>query len=96
MSKRSTATLPTPLTQASLMEWLRTFVADRAGLVADEIGADVPFEAFGLDSRSAVQASGALEKALGLRLAPGLLYTYPTLAELSGHLSSELGCAEPR
>jgi len=86
--------LPKPLTYSSLVEWLQGFIATQAGVTADQVGPDVLFEAFGLDSLSAVKASGVLEKALGLRLTPGLLYEYPTVSALADYLAIELGCAE--
>ena len=85
--------LPKPLTYSSLVEWLRGFIATQAGVSIDQVGPDVLFEAFGLDSLSAVKASGVLEKALGLRLPPGLLYEYPTVSALADYLALELGCA---
>lgn len=86
--------LPRPLTHSSLVEWLQGFIAAQAGVSPDQVGPDVLFETFGLDSLSAVKASGVLEKALGLRLTPGLLYEYPTVSALADHLATELGCAE--
>ncbi|HZM78980.1 MAG TPA: acyl carrier protein [Candidatus Limnocylindrales bacterium] len=86
--------LPKPLTHVSLVEWLRGFIAAQAGVTTDQVGPDVPFETFGLDSLSAVKASGVLEKALSLRLPPGLLYEYPTVSALAKYLAIELDCAE--
>lgn len=86
--------LPAPLTQISLVEWLRGFIATQAGVTKDQVGPEVPFETFGLDSLSAVKASGVLEKALRLRLPPGLLYEYPTVSDLARYLATELGCTE--
>jgi acyl carrier protein len=85
--------LPAPLTQVSLVEWLQRFIAAQAGVPAEQVGPEVPFETFGLDSLSAVKASGVLEKAFSLRLPPGLLYEYPTVSALAAYLAMELGCA---
>jgi acyl carrier protein len=83
-------------TEASLLQWLQEFVATRAGVRPEDLDVDASFESLGLDSRGAVQASGALEKALGLRLPPGLLYEHPTVRALARHLAEELGCEEER
>jgi acyl carrier protein len=96
MAKATSLVLPTHLTEASLTEWLKAFIAARAGLSSEQIDVEASFDAFGLDSRTAVQASGALEKALSLRLPPGLLYEYPTVSALAAYLAGELGCAEPK
>lgn len=95
MARLSTVALPTPLTQASLTDWVRVFIAPRVGLPAEQIGVDVPLEEFGLGSLSVVQASGDLEKALSLRLPPGLLYEHATISALAAFLAGELGCADP-
>ena len=47
-------------------------------------------DAYGLDSRNAVQISGALEKIVDRRLSPAMLFDYSTIDDLSDHLASEL------
>ncbi|WP_128432547.1 acyl carrier protein [Streptomyces cyaneus] len=80
-----------PLTQSVLRDWLVEYVAGHLKVGEDDIDTSVTFEAFGLDSRTAVQVSGALEKVVERRLSPGLLYEYQTIDELSAHLAKELG-----
>jgi acyl carrier protein len=81
--------LPDPKTEASIQKWLIEQVAIRLGVAPDEINPERSFEANGLDSRAAIQFSGALEKATKLDLAPSLLYDYETINELSRYLATE-------
>lgn len=79
-----------PLTAQTLRQWLIEHLAARLGVDPGDIDADKSFEAYGLDSRVAVQVSGALEKVIERRLSPGLLYEHQTINDLSAHLTREL------
>lgn len=79
-----------PLTAESLRRWLIGHLAARTGIKPDSIDTTERFETYGLDSRDAVQVSGALEKLVERRLSPGLLYEHQTIDELSGYLAKEL------
>ncbi|MEV6169244.1 acyl carrier protein [Streptomyces sp. NPDC051954] len=94
MFKKKTVRQSRPLTRDALREWLVDHVADHLKIAKDDIDTSLSFESLGLDSRVAVQFSGALEKVVEQRLSPGLLYEYPTIDELSGHLAKELGLPE--
>lgn len=83
-----------PLTEEKLAGWLTEHLARRVDLPVEEIDTGKTFEAYGLDSRVAVQVSGALEKLVERRLSPGLLYEHQTIDALSGHLARELGLAK--
>jgi len=93
--RRRTAPLEGPATVTAIQRWLVEQLAARVGVAPGEIRMDKSFEAYGLDSRAAVQMSGDLEKAIGRRLSPGLLYEHPTIAVLSDYLAAELGAADP-
>lgn len=82
-----------PLTAESLRQWLIEHLAARVGADPAEIDTSKSFEAYGLDSRVAVQVSGALEKIVERRLSPGLLYEHQTIDDLSSHLTQELHLA---
>ena len=51
-----------------------------------EVDTAKPFDAYGLDSRAAVQVSGALEKVVERRLSPGILFDHETIDDLADHL----------
>lgn len=92
MFKRSSkASQPAgPLTTEILRQWLIGHLADRLGIDPADVDTGKSFEAYGLDSRVAVQVSGALEKRVERRLSPGLLYEHQTIDDLSSYLSGEL------
>ncbi|OLT38265.1 polyketide synthase [Actinomadura sp. CNU-125] len=96
MFKRSKKTpgLDGPLSTESLRAWLIEHLAARVGAAPADIDTGKSFEAYGLDSRVAVQVSGALEKVVERRLSPGLLYEHQTIDDLSAHLARELHLAE--
>jgi acyl carrier protein len=95
MFKRKKAQgLDGPLTAESLRRWLIEHLADRVDIDPSEVDTSRSFESYGLDSRVAVQVSGALEKIVERRLSPGLLYEYQSIDELSGYLTQELKLAD--
>jgi len=69
-----------------LENWMRDKIATLVHLPADRIPLDRDFSSFGLDSVGAVQLSGALQTYLGISVPPGLVYDYPSIIQLSGHL----------
>lgn len=80
-----------PLTAEAIRQWLIERLARQVKISPAEVDTAKPFEAYGLDSRVAIQVSGALEKIVERRLSPGLLYEHPTIDDLSDHLAKELG-----
>lgn len=84
-----------PLTEESLRGWLVDHLAARVRIAPQDVDTGKTFEEYGLDSRVAVQVSGALEKVLERRLSPSLLYEHQTIDALSAHLSHELRLAQP-
>ncbi|MBT2383958.1 acyl carrier protein [Streptomyces sp. ISL-11] len=79
-----------PLTEESLRQWLVDHLAKRIEVSPSDIDTAKSFEAYGLDSRVAVQVSGSLEKIVERRLSPGLLYEHQTIDDLSRYLAKEL------
>jgi 3-oxoacyl-(acyl-carrier-protein) synthase/acyl carrier protein len=75
-------------TPSQIVEWLVGAVAERSRRPPATIDVDLPFAAFGLNSRDAVRLSGELESLLGRRLSPTLIYDHPSIASLARHLSS--------
>jgi acyl carrier protein len=83
-----------PLTAETLRQWLIEHLAARINADPADIDTGKTFEAYGLDSRVAVQVSGALEKVVERRLSPGLLYEHQTIDDLSSYLTRELRLAD--
>ncbi|MBC9716495.1 acyl carrier protein [Streptomyces sp. TRM66268-LWL] len=79
-----------PVTEEVLRGWLVEHLAGRVNIGVDEVDTAASFESYGLDSRAAVQVSGALEKLVERRLSPALLYEHPNIDALTGFLAKEL------
>ncbi|GAA0463002.1 acyl carrier protein [Streptomyces stramineus] len=88
--RKKEAQLTGPLTEESLRQWLVDHLAQRIEVSPSDIDTRKSFEAYGLDSRVAVQVSGSLEKIVERRLSPGLLYEHQTIDDLSRYLAQEL------
>jgi acyl carrier protein len=90
MLGRHTHAIDGPLTYDSLRAWLVADLARRLRCAESEIDTAKPFDAYGLDSRNAVQISGALGKVVRLQLPPAVLFDYPTIDDVAGYLAREL------
>lgn len=74
-----------------LMRWMSSRVAVRLGLAPDAIlDFRAPLTALGLDSVSLVELSGELERHLGEKISPSLLYSYPSIEGLASVLLADL------
>ncbi|AGA31109.1 hybrid non-ribosomal peptide synthetase/type I polyketide synthase [Singulisphaera acidiphila] len=67
--------------------WLIARVAATLGIQAKQIDTQTPFAGYGLSSLQAVGLAGELQDWLGQPLSPTLVYEYPTIGELAGHLA---------
>ena len=83
-----------PLSASALRQWLIEDLAARLDTDPASIDTGKSFEAYGLDSRTAIQVSGSLEKLVERRLSPGLLYEHETIDDLCDYLSQELPLAD--
>ena len=88
--RKKSATIVGPLTQDTLRAWLVAELARMVKISEAEVDTAKPFDAYGLDSRAAVQVSGALEKVVERRLSPGILFDHETIDDLADYLSREL------
>jgi acyl carrier protein len=88
--RKKTATIEGELTHEKLRAWLVAELARMVKITEAEVDTAKRFDAYGLDSRSAVQVSGALEKVVERRLSPGILFDHETIDELAEHLAGEL------
>jgi acyl carrier protein len=87
---RVTPTIDGALTHDKLRAWLVTELARRVNIPESEVDTAKPFDAYGLDSRGAVQVSGALEQVVERRLSPGILFDHRTIDDLTAHLTHAL------
>lgn len=77
-----------PVTEASLQEWLVTHIAAIAQVDSADVDIERPFAEFGMDSMQLFQLSGDLQKFLGREVSEIVAWDYPTIAQLSKHLTS--------
>jgi len=75
--------------KTEIRDWLTKRVAEVMDLNVAEVAPSEAFSSHGLASRDVVEIAGDLEDWLGVALSPTLLYDYPTIDELSSHLSGE-------
>jgi acyl carrier protein len=88
--RKRTAAIEGQLTHEKLRGWLVTELARMVKITEAEVDTAKPFDAYGLDSRAAVEVSGALEKVVERRLSPGILFDHETIDELADYLTQEL------
>ena len=88
--RTKTTRIDGPLTHESLRSWLVADLARRVKCAESDVDTAKPFDAYGLDSRTAVQVSGALEKVVERRLSPAILFDHGTIDDLTDHLIREL------
>ncbi|SIO25198.1 amino acid adenylation domain-containing protein [Singulisphaera sp. GP187] len=72
---------------ADVAAWLIARLAGTLGLPPEQIDTKTPFAGYGLSSLQAVGLAGELQDWLGQPLSPTLVYEYPTIDELAGHLA---------
>jgi acyl transferase domain-containing protein/acyl-CoA synthetase (AMP-forming)/AMP-acid ligase II/acyl carrier protein len=75
--------------------WLIAKVAERLGILPEEINIDEPLASYGLSSLAAVGLSGELQEWLGRSLSPTLLYDYSSIASLAQYLGQPAPALQP-
>lgn len=88
--RKKATTVDGPLTQEALRGWLIGELARRLNCPQSDVDTAKSFDAYGLDSRTAVQVSGALEKVVERRLSPAILFEHETIDDLAAYLAREL------
>jgi acyl carrier protein len=88
--RKKTAVVEGPLTHEKVRGWLVTELASMVKISEAEVDTAKPFDAYGLDSRTAVQVSGKLEKVVERRLSPAILFDHETIDDLADYLAGEL------
>ncbi|WP_026732274.1 thioester reductase domain-containing protein [Fischerella sp. PCC 9605] len=77
------------LTAAEIQAWLLSHLAEFLKVAPDEIDTEQPLDSYGLNSTQAMLLVTKAEKMLGFKVAPTLLWHYPTIASLSQRLAEE-------
>jgi acyl transferase domain-containing protein/acyl-CoA synthetase (AMP-forming)/AMP-acid ligase II/SAM-dependent methyltransferase/acyl carrier protein len=92
LSASATSTNGTPIRkQGDVEAWLIDRLARHLHVPVEEIDVRQPFAAYGLDSTAMVAVAAELEKWLGRKLSPTLLYDAPTIPVLAHLLSKDEG-----
>ena len=68
--------------------WLARAIARSLRVDEREIDVHQPFAELGMDSIAAVELSGDLERWLARRIAPTIVWDYPSIALLAAHLAT--------
>lgn len=74
-------------TAPEIEAWLRREVSSLVGIPEDEINVGEEFASFGLGSVQSVTLAGELQEFLGFRLSATLVWDYPTINAMAGHLA---------
>ncbi len=73
----------------TIQAWLLVEFAERLEIETDEIDVHEPFDSYDLNSAQTMILLGKLEKWLGCKLNPVLIFNYPNIAELAQRLAEE-------
>jgi amino acid adenylation domain-containing protein len=92
--RRSTPAAPSK-SRHTITAWLAAKVAEPLGIRPDDVDIRAPLAGFGIGSLQAVQVAAELEERLGRKLAPTLVYDYPTIDAIAGFLAGESSGAAP-
>jgi acyl carrier protein len=76
------------ISEMAIQSWLVARVAALANQGETEVDIRQPFSAYALDSVATVALTGELQDWLAVKLAPTLLWDYPTIQQLARHLVS--------
>lgn len=79
----------------TLTSWLIDWMAREFKMDPESIDPSQAFLSYGMDSVQAMTMVGDLESDLNQRLPPTLVWDYPIISELAGHLAERLGVSSP-
>lgn len=72
---------------SEIESWLVNSISELLNIDPNQIDPTVSLETYGLDSSTAVILSGDLQDWLGFPLDPTIFFDYPTIEQISDHLS---------
>ena len=75
------------MTVKEIEAWLVKAIAKSLRIDEAKIDPARPFAEYGIDSVAAVELSGDLEDWLGKKVAPTVVWDYPTITSLAAHLA---------
>jgi acyl carrier protein len=70
---------------ADLVAWLRAYLAELLDIEAHEVGTDLPLDALGVDSATALVLSADLSVRSGRGIRPAEVLDHPTIEDLARH-----------
>jgi acyl carrier protein len=82
--------------RVAMIAWLRQQVAAVLRLNVERVPDGKPLRSLGLDSLMALELRNRLERALHLKLSATLVWNYPTISALAGHLEARLAAKHPQ
>jgi len=82
--------------RVAMIAWLRQQVAAVLRLNVERVPDGKPLRSLGLDSLMALELRNRLERALHLKLSATLVWNYPTISALAGHLEGRLAAKHPQ
>ena len=74
-----------------IQDWLLAYLARAVGCPLDDLGTDVPFARYGLDSAGMTIMASELMDFLGQEIELDTFFEYPTVETLSRHLAGDAG-----
>ncbi len=90
-SRSNTSTVNKGVLKAADIEsWLISYLSELLDTQPDEIEVNIPFQRYGLSSAEGTVLMGDLEAATGYKLAPTLVYEYPTIEALAQYIAEEM------
>jgi acyl carrier protein len=89
MNSHRLSDLSAQMRMEAIEDWLIAQLAERLQLDPKDINSDEPFSSYGLSSAQALFLIGKLEKWLGRRVSPTLLFNYPTIRALCTRLGED-------
>ena len=82
--------VPSDRLSVDIQEWLVEWLSARANLTRGAMGPTTPFAELGIDSLTAVEISLEIDKLLGLKLPPMVIWSCPHAQALSEYLAEQL------
>ncbi|GEM_PF-3640534 len=80
---------------SNLIIWLITWISKKLNIKTTDIDIQKNFLSLGLDSLLLMQLTSDIEKELGLKVNPSLVFDYPTIAKLNEYLMDNLEQTPP-
>lgn len=74
-------------TSETIRDWLVEYLARHLAIPAGSVDTSASFESFALDSATAMEMTGDLERWLGRSVDPTLVFDYPTIEKFADHLA---------